>query len=342
VKKQILLFTFTVLFIGFSVADISAQEKRAQTTMKFLSTSLDARAAGMGDSHTAIQTGATAMFYNPASMAQMPYKLSITGGHLEWIADIKYNSAGVAYRPSDGRYGVVGLHVAAVDYGEFQETILADNERGYLDLGTFSPTSISLGVSYAIALSSEFMIGTNVKYVSLDLANAVTGFENGNGNGNGDNYSRTEFRANSVAVDFGLLYRVGFESLKFAMSVRNFSPEVTFDEETTELPLTFRIGLSMDLFDLTDLNPDMHSLLFSVDANRPRDFYEQIMVGAEYSFMNRFALRGGYVFPTDESNLSAGVGIRQPIGNSALNVDYSYTTFGIFENVQRLSVQFSF
>lgn len=337
-KKQLLLFTFTALFIGFNVADSFAQEKRAQTTMKFLSTSLDARAAGMGDSHTAMQTGATAMFYNPASMAQMPYKLSVTGGHLEWIADITYNSAGIAYRPSDGRYGVVGLSIATVDYGEFQETVLAETEQGYLDLGTFSPTSISVGLSYAIALSSEFMIGTNVKYVSLDLANAVTGFDDNNDNG----FARTEFRANTVAVDFGMLYRIGFESLKFAMSVRNFSPEVTYDFETTELPLTFRIGVSMDLFDLTNLDPDMHNLILSVDANRPRDFYEQIMVGTEYSFMNRFAVRGGYVFPTDESNLSAGVGIRQPIGNSALNIDYSYTTFGIFENVQRLSVQFSF
>lgn len=320
------------------MADSFAQEKRAQTTMKFLSTSLDARAAGMGDAHTAMQTGAGAMFYNPASMAQMPYKLSVIGGHLEWIADITYNSAGIAYRPSDGRYGVVGLHVAAVDYGEFQETVLTDSEQGYMDLGTFSPTSISLGLSYAIALSSEFMIGSNVKYVSLDLANAVTSIDNSNDNG----FTRTEFRANTVAVDFGMLYRIGFESLKFAMSVRNFSPEVTYDIETTELPLTFRIGVSMDLFDLTNLDPDMHNLILSVDANRPRDFYEQIMVGTEYSFMNRFAVRGGYVFPTDESNLSAGVGIRQPIGNSTINVDYSYTTFGIFENVQRLSVQFTF
>jgi len=292
----------------------------------------------MGDAHTAMQTGATAMFYNPASMAQMPHKLSVTGGHLEWIADITYNSAGIAYRPSDGRYGVVGLNIATVDYGEFQETILANNERGYLDLGTFSPTSISVGLSYAIALSSEFMIGSNVKYVSLDLANAVTGFAPGDENG----YSRTKYRANTFAVDFGMLYRIGFESLTFAMSVRNFSPEITFDQENTEIPLTFRIGVNMDLLDLTDFDPDMHSLILSVDANRPRDYYEQIMVGTEYTFMNRFSLRGGYVFPTDESNLSAGVGIRQPIGDSALQVDYSYTTFGIFENVQRLSVQFSF
>jgi hypothetical protein len=318
--------------------DSFAQKKRAQTTMKFLSTPLDARAAGMADAHTALQLGSTAMFYNPASMAQMEDKVSITAGYLEWIADITYNSAAVAYRPSDGRYGVVGVHMSAVDYGEFRETIISDNEDGFLSLGTYSPTSISAGISYAYPLSSEFMIGANIKYVSVDLGNAVVGLSDTNESG----YNRREFRANTAAYDFGLLYKIGFESLRFAMSVRNFASEVAYDSEETELPLTFRIGLSMDLVDLTSLNPEMHQFIFAVDANRPRDYYEQIMLGGEYTFMNRFSLRGGYVFPADESNLSFGAGIRQPVGESAIQIDYSYTAFGIFENVQRLGVKFGF
>lgn len=314
-----------------------AQEKRAQTTMKFLSTPLDARAASMADAHTAFQLGATAMFYNPSSMAQMEEKISVTAGYLEWIADITYNSAAIAYKPSDGRYGIVGAHLSSVDYGDFQETIPASNERGYLDLGTYSPTSYSVGISYAYALSSEFMIGANVKYVSMDLANAVIGF----GSEEGD-YTRQNFKSNTVAYDFGLLYKIGFESLKFAMSVRNFATEVAFDREKTELPLAFRIGISMDLLDLTEIDKNMHQFIFAVDANRPRDYYEQLMFGAEYIFMNRFSLRGGYVFPADESNVSFGAGVRQPIGERAIQVDYSYTAFGIFENVQRVGVKLAF
>lgn len=335
-KQTILIGLFSIVGFVLSVPqELLAQEKRAQTTMKFLSTPLDARAAGMADAQTALQLGATAMLYNPSSMAQMEDKFSISATHLEWIADIQYKSAGVAYRPSDGRYGIFGLSLSAVDYGEFQETILSDNEQGYLDLGTFSPTSVSAGVSYAVALSSEFMIGGTAKYVSLDFGSAVVDLDNSSD----DNLIRRDFDANTIAYDFGLLYKIGFESLKFAMSVRNFSSEVTFDSEKTEIPLTFRIGLSMDLVDITNLDPDMHSFLFAVDANRPRDYYEQIMIGGEYTFMNRFSLRGGYVFPADESNLSVGAGVRQPFGNSFVKVDYSYTAFGIFDNVQRLSVQ---
>lgn len=332
-----ILLTLSATLLCLSASTGMAQDKRAQTSLKFLSTALDARSASMADAHTGLQLGAAAMFYNPSSMAQMDEKVSVTAGYLEWIADITYNSAAIAYRPSDGRYGVVGVQLASVDYGEFQETILTRDERGYMDLGTFSPSSYLAGISYAYALSSEFMIGANVKYVSMDIANAVTGF------GAGENeFVREKFGTSTVAYDFGLLYKIGFESLKFGMSVRNFSNEVSFDQDDAEIPLTFRIGVSMDLIDLTQFDGDLHQLLIAVDANRPRDYYEQIMTGLEYTFMNRFSLRGGYVFPADESNLSFGAGIRQPIGESFLQVDYSYTAFGIFDNVQRLGLKFAF
>jgi hypothetical protein len=103
------------------------------------------------------------------------------------------------------------------------------------------------------------------------------------------------------------------------------------------------MGLSMNVFDLTSLNPNTHSLLVSVDANRPRDYYEQILIGTEYTFMKRLALRGGYMFPSDEQGFSAGVGVIQPIGRRyGVRADYSYTSFGVFNGVNRLGIQLMF
>ena len=82
-KRTILILSITFLAIFGTFAEGFAQEKRAQTTMKFLSTPLDARAAGMADAQTALQLGAAAMFYNPASMAQMEDKVNVTAGHLQ-------------------------------------------------------------------------------------------------------------------------------------------------------------------------------------------------------------------------------------------------------------------
>ncbi|HCI69996.1 MAG TPA: DUF3308 domain-containing protein, partial [Balneola sp.] len=85
-----------------------------------------------------------------------------------------------------------------------------------------------------------------------------------------------------------------------------------------------------------------HSLLVSIDANRPRDYDEQILIGLEYTFIDRFIVRGGYGFPKDEEEFAFGFGLKQPLGGFDLGVDYSYTQFGVFGEVNRLSVQLGF
>jgi hypothetical protein len=126
------------------------------------------------------------------------------------------------------------------------------------------------------------------------------------------------------------------------MSVRNFSTELKYKDEKFQLPLTFKIGLSINALDILNVDQNMHSLLVSVDASHPRDYSEQISVGAEYLFMNTFAIRGGFTSPTDEQKFTAGVGLRQSITGIHFGVDYSYTPFGIFDNVHRFSVNIAF
>ena len=83
------------------------------------------------------------------------------------------------------------------------------------------------------------------------------------------------------------------------MSVTNFSRDVSFDSRI-RITSHFKMGLSMDIIDFTDLSQERHALIVNIDANRPRDYNEQIQVGAEYGFNDLFFLRGGYVFPSDE------------------------------------------
>ncbi len=126
------------------------------------------------------------------------------------------------------------------------------------------------------------------------------------------------------------------------MSIRNFSKEIKYIDESFQLPLTFKIGLSMNLIDLTEIDRGMHSFLLSVDASHPRDYPEQVSVGAEYTFLNTFSIRGGYTFPTDEQEFSAGVGFKQELAGVNFAIDYSYTPFGIFDNVHRVSVNIGY
>ena len=337
--KQVFI-TSAILLLGMLLtADAFAQErsKRAQTTMKFLSVSTNARATGMGTAMTSVESNAAyAMMYNPAALSRLPQNVDMSFGMVNYIDGIDYNMGAVAYRPGDGRYGVFGLNFVMVDYGEIDETIVGTGEKGYYKVGTFRPHAYTVGLTYSRALTGRFSVGGNIKYIRMNLA---TGTRSIASNGA---LVREDFDAETIGFDFGVLYNTGFESLNLAMSLRNFSQDVSFNETDSELPLTFRIGVSMDIFDLLDIDKDMHSFLLSIDANRPRDYDEQIIIGGEYTFLNRIALRAGYGYPTDSQQISAGFGIRQPIGSINLAIDYSYTTFDVFANVNTFSVQFGF
>jgi opacity protein-like surface antigen len=313
-----------------------AQEnkKLAQTGMKFLSTSLDARASGMARAMTAVYGNSSALLYNPAGLAGIDKSFDFTAGRVSFIADINYIYGTAAFVPGQGEWGVFGLSFVSVDYGDLMATMRAENEQGFIDLGLFNPLAFAVGIGYSKSLTSQFSIGAHVKYVQQDLGGGFVDF-------NADQSGVAIDASQDVIVfDFGVLYSTGFESLNFGMSIRNFSEEIRYLQESFQLPLTFRIGLSMNTLDLTSINPDQHSLLLSVDASHPRDYAEQIGFGLEYVFMKMFALRAGYEFPNDEHGFSAGVGFSKDFGDVNFGLDYAYTPFGIFEDVHRFSFQF--
>ena len=321
--------------------DQDEREKLAQTAMKFLAVSADPRAAAMGDAMTAVTNGSHSLFTNPAGMAFQRSASGLTLGQTSWIADIDYNHGSFAYRPNSS-FGVVGVSLTFADYGELQETVFDSGaDQGYRDVGTFSPQAWAVGLGYARSFSDRFSAGGQVKYVSQDLGSAIVNIED-DGTDEGL-VSRDDLAESTVAYDFGVFYKTGFESLNFAISARNFSPAVTFAEENAELPLSLRIGVSMDVLDLTPMASGPHSLMVALDAENPRDFAEQLKIGAEYTFAETLSLRAGYIAPTDEQGFSLGAGVRHEVsGLGALGADYAYTDFGVFDGVHRVALNLSF
>ncbi|MBI2618626.1 MAG: PorV/PorQ family protein [Ignavibacteriales bacterium] len=320
-------------------------KKLAQTGMKFLNVGMGARQAGMADAFTAAEGNALSMFYNTAGMARLTSFAEVALGHVQWIADIKHFYGAVALSPFDGDYGVVGFTVQTVDYGEVEATIRANNAQGYLDVGTFKPNAYAFGIGYARALSDKFSVGGNVKFVYQNLGSGIVGVTYSQGSDGQDSlYTPTREIKSTLdvpAFDFGMLYRTGLESLTLGVSIRNFAREVSYIQESFQLPLIFKIGVSMNVLDVFAMDPASHSLMLAVDAEHPRDYPEQIKVGAEYVFSQTLSLRFGYVSPADEHGVSFGVGLQQSLVGTHLKVDYAYTPFGIFSSVQRLSLNFS-
>lgn len=335
--KSIKIFFFLAIALSLGQNSLAANNKLAQTGMKFLSIPLDARSGALNGAMTSIDLASSnAMFYNPAGMAQIQGFASTSLGQVKWIADIDYVYGTAAFSPADGQYGVFGLFFLSVDYGTFNATIRAENDQGFLDIGEFSPSAYAIGLSYARALTEKFSIGANVKYAHQNLVGGFVDFDET------QSANTDDFKTGVAVFDFGILYKTGFKSLNFGMSVRNFSQEIQYINESFQLPLTFKIGVSIDAFDLYELDKDQHSMLMLLEASHPRDYPEQISLAFEYLFMQKVSMRLGYTTPTDEYNISYGLGYQQDFAGMNLGLDYSFTPFGILGDVHRYTFQFSF
>lgn len=309
------------------------QVKWAQTGFNFLSVSSDARAGGMGEAVTSLGGYRGALFHNPATMAEMDAFMNASLSMNSWIADIKHLSLSVLIAPFSGSYGVVGLSFQSVDYGEIEGTIRFDNPKGYINTEIMKPSAIAFGIGYAKMISDRFSVGGQVKFAYQSLGKSIVPHE--------DHYITKRNVAQGVAFDFGTLFKTGVKSIAFGMSVRNYSKEIKYEIEGFQLPLNFIVGISANVLDFFSVSEN-HQLLIAVDATHPRSHPEQLKFGAEYTLMKTLSLRCGYVTNNSEDNVTFGVGVSTrglDLGVTNLECDYSYTPFGVFHNVQRLTVR---
>ncbi len=321
---------------GFSQAD----QKLAQTGFQFLSVTSDARGAGMGEAMTSLETGASSLFFNPAGMAGMKKSFDATAGVNMWIADIKHYTLGLVINPRSN-IGVFGVSLQSVNYGEFLGTVVdKTSDLGFRDTGPFKLTAFAVGVGYAKQLTDQFSVGGQIRMVHQDLGTSLSPATIQRDSMTIDTVQSVSNKLNPLVFDFGTQFRTGIKSLVFGMSVRNFSKEVKYAQEGFQAPLVFNLGISMNMLDLLPKVPENQTLFLSIDASHYRDHPEQVRIGVEYNFMNILKLRGGYVPKSDydQSSLTYGLGVAY----GGFGVDYAYTPFGVFSNVQRLTARFSY
>ncbi len=329
-KTIILLIVLTSL-----IQPLWAQKKLAQTGFQFLSVIPDARSAALANAMTTVVNNSAALWDNPAMLALMEPHFDVVLSQNKWIADISHNALSMAYKPSNGQFGVFGVTVLLVDYGDVEGTIVANNEQGYLETGIIKPSAYAFGLGYAKSLTDKFSIGMHLKYTSQYLGPAIEYYSLDQ-----KEVKTSEFRTSVLAVDFGTFYRTGFRSLVFGMSVRNFSEEIKFSEEDFQLPLVFNIGFSANVYELVPeylQYAEFRNLLITVDAVHPRSYPEYVKTGLEYSLKNALFLRAGYYTNVEEKSFTFGIGVKL----YKFSFDYAYVPFSVFDNVQRFTLKFS-
>ncbi|GJQ62965.1 MAG: hypothetical protein SCALA702_20180 [Melioribacteraceae bacterium] len=334
-KKYIILL-LALLFAGTAFG----QSKVGSTAAPFLNVAIGPRAISMGGAFVATADDISALYWNPAGIARSGRNGAIFT-HSEWFADISYNWAGAVLNL--GGMGALGMSITYLDYGDIEVTTLSEqNGTGEF----YNPSDMAIALSYAYNLTDRFSIGGSAKYVQQTIWNSS---------------------ASTLAFDLGVLFHSDLNGLRIGASITNFGDDMQMDGKdllvqhdvagsiegnndqilaklnTDEfpIPLTFRVGLAMDVLNFED-----HRFTLAVDALHPNDNDESLNVGAEYQVMNVISLRGGYkslFLDSSEEGLTLGVGLNYDFApNFGIVIDYAYQDFGILENTQHFSVGVKF
>jgi hypothetical protein len=322
-KKYILFISLLILV--FSI-NSSAQDKVAQTGCKFLDVAAGARACGMGEAFTVLGQDATALFYNPSGIGEIDENFDFSLGMTQWIADIEYISLAFVY--NFGVWGNLGFSLISPDYGTIIGSKVDETtDDGFSIIGPLDVSAFCVGVAYAREFTDKFTVGGQVKYVAQHLAENIV--EEG--------VLPAANEISTLSYDFGLIFYPGFESFAFGMSIRNFSPRVTYERIGFEMPLTFALGIGLDLMDFLGEYPGV-SLNIGAEMLHPRDWQEEFHVGGEFGIQDMVFIRAGYKFRYSQEGLNAGVGI--DFGGA--RIDYSYSEFELFDMINRVSIGFAF
>ena len=320
------LAVMVAVFLLFPASlEASSFAKVGTSGAQFLKLGMGTRGAAMAGAFIATADDASATYWNPACMVRVP-GTQVQFNGTQWFADILYGTANATHDVEN--LGTFGFQFGLLSSGDMDVTTVAQPEGTG---ETFTCTDMVIGLSYARMLTDRFSAGLTLKYVRETWDDVSAG---------------------GLAVDIGTLYDTGFRTLRIGMTIQHFGGELTPDGEYTtwnsggdstmtyegySMPMTFKLGLAMDVI---DRGP--HFLTIEVDGVHPADNVEQVNVGAEYWYNNMIAIRGGYRINTDEEGLTAGAGFRIPLGNQTITLDYAYADWNKLDMVHRAGLGIAF
>lgn len=340
-----LLIKIFIMAVSLGVINLMAQDmgssgqgvnlkQTGQSTMTFLEVGVSPKAAALGDAYTALSSGVQSVFANPAGLTEMNSKFQAFISSTQWIADIKYLAGAFAWNA--GNYGAVALSFITVDYGSIKGTEFvpaSSTGANYVLTGDVQNVgAYSFGLSYVKAINQKFSIGGTIKYVGQQLGQLTRA-----------DGSKSNNDASIWAFDMGIKYFPGIESLRLGMDIRNFSTFVRYQYFQSPLPLSFSVGLGMNIMDLInkDISQDQ-SIVVSSEFVHPNDYTDRVNTGVEYTFMKTISLRAGYESNQDIFSWSGGLGLSHSFAGTKFEIDYSYSHTQYFNGVNRFSLNVAF
>ncbi|MCU7523741.1 MAG: PorV/PorQ family protein [Ignavibacteria bacterium] len=283
------------------------------------------RGIGLSGANTSTTTGIEALYWNPAGIARTDKSAEATFSYMKYLADM-----GVTYGAVEANiagFGALAFSIKSLSFGDINVTT-TNNPDGTGE--TFSPQFLTLGLSFARALSDRISVGITGSLIMENIA---------------------QVSANGVAFNVGIMYEnLGdLTGLSLGVAIKNLGPQMTFsgpglytqasaasyerpaqlykvEAASFELPSTLEFGLAY-----RPVLDAQNSLLIATTFQNNNFSGDVYRFGAEYTFNNLLSLRGGYGYtPASQEagyiwGFTAGAGINYEVGGgTAIRVDYAY------------------
>jgi hypothetical protein len=311
-NRVVMVAVLMVLVPSIALGSTRPFEKVGTFAAQFLKIGVSARAAGMGSAYTSVANDATSIYWNPGGMVELT-RTQVTLNSIVWPADIDIYFAGAVFTTPyfPGTFGI-SARALTMDPQEERTIYMPQGTKRFFDAG-----DMSFGLSYAMYFTDRFSAGITTHFIHMGLADKSV---------------------ETIAMDFGLIYRIGIQGLKLGMMIQSLGGEVDFDNRSSKLPTLFRVGLCMDAY-----RKGAHALLAAGEFSHPSDNKERMNVGMEYVFNQFFYLRSGYNINYDTQGLAWGVGFRFDTSQTSdLGFDYAWEDLGFLGQAHRITLNFSY
>ena len=325
------------------------------SSAEFLLFGASARGTALGGAIAALATDVTALYYNPANLAEMSRPGAMVSRYT-YIADTRYSWGGVAF-PMSGGARAVGISVGTFGFSD-QPVYTLDQPEGSGE--TYSVAQTFVAGTYSQNFSDRFSAGFSAKLVSDKLGRtSATGFALDFGTNFHATVSDRPIRGAFIIQNLGTALKASGAALE--QTVTREPPLGTVDVPQQpqpaalktsgwSLPVLFRVAVAFDLVNQTQNRVTLMSEFTQPNNNKP-----VAGAGLEYALSNLgnsgfwLAARGSYTIQP-ANNLDPGTaagftskysansftsygaavggGLGYARGNFRLGFDYAYKNLG--------------
>jgi hypothetical protein len=343
-KKIYSISVAALLLVVFATGIVTAQTRKAGiNAAAFLKVGVGARQVGMGSAVTSSNGDVTNIFWNPAGSALNKDLAQVSFTYNSWIGGLKQNAVAASYNMEG--IGTIGLGVMTFGISGIPadrdiypgNTVLQALQIDQATADTYDYMDMLVQLTYSTYVMDRLTLGASVKFINEKI---------------------DDQNASAIAFDLGSVYNIGIYNWNIGAHISNLGSDIKFYDYASPIPLTFSMGTS-----ITPIRVGENAVTVALDAVKPQDGQQYYYTGLEYDYNNTIFLRGGWKLNYSYLGLagdgidegtslrqgvrtslekgSLGAGIRVPVSDYMVALDYAYTAFTSFNGVHRITVHFS-